>query len=606
MLDERPLAAPPTDLDHTEPGPRASADADAGAATGRTDRVWLAITAFVVTVCTWAFTGDRVIFHLLPDEAVALEMARWMAGRNRWNMFDHSTWQPALSVLITPAYWFTDDPEALVRWGLLINALAMGAAAAVTVVLARRIGRLSSRTAALFAIAVALTPGALSGAGYLWAEPLVVLSFVTVTLGALRTLDGSDPRWTYGATVAAALGYFAHGRLLPFAFTTIATLVGITLWQRRRGVAAIATACGLASIASVRLATWIVHRNVWDETGDVNTAGSVFERLEDPLEVADHLVGQIWYLLVVTLGVGAVGTVVVIRALLTGDRDSDGPIDRGTAIVVFALTAPQLVVSAAFLAGRPRADQLVYGRYNEAVFWPILIVGLCWLRRLARSGWSRQRAIDICLTIAAVVAIAIVVEVRHGDVLDGDIGLRSMVPGILPFVGRTDAVPVVRITLTVLAVIAVGMACATWLRNRPTLLTSTAVVAATTALLVGGVRTHDGEARLLNGWTRMTVVRDIDAIVPADAPLAVKTVRDRLDPSLSWERQRHRYQVFQLYLPHRTFVRDRGVDDAVGPYVFAPRDDPELVAAGATVLWEDPTADLDLYLEPEPRRVPDS
>lgn len=568
------------------------------------DRAWLVITAFVVAICNWAFSGDRLIFHLLPDEPGALAMARWLSGRNRWNMFDHSTWQPALSVLITPVYWLTTDPEVIVRWSLTINALLMGVAAAVTVVLVQRLSGLPTRTAALVAIVIGTTPGALSGAGYVWAEPLVVLAFVTAVLCAIRVADGAGARWAHGAAIVAGLGYFAHGRLLPFVFTTTACVVATLLWQRRTRVAATTIVSAFVTFGVVRAATTLVHSNVWDETGEVNTSGSVFRRLEQPGEVLDHLVGQLWYQLVATLGVGAIGIVVVLGAIAFGDRP--GVADRRAAVVITFLTAPQLVVSAAFLAGRPRADQLVYGRYNDAVMWPALVVGLCWLIRLVQRGWTRRRALEFGMAVAAMAAVGVVVDVRHSDVLDTDIGLRSMVAGLLPFVGRTDAVPVARITAIAVSALVVAIGVVSVARRRPALVGPGAVAVAAALLLVGAVRTHDGEARLLNGWNRLEVVRDIDEIVPADSPLAVKTVPNRDDPALSWERQRHRYQVFQLFLPHRTFLRDRGVDDAVGPYVFAPRDDAELLAAGAMVLWEDPTADLDLYLEPDRPIVDDS
>jgi hypothetical protein len=52
-----------------------------------------------------------------------------------------------------------------------------------------------------------------------------------------------------------------------------------------------------------------------------------------------------------------------------------------------------------------------------------------------------------------------------------------------------------------------------------------------------------------------------------------------------------------MYLPHRTFVRDHGTDDSVGPYVFAPVNDPDMREADADVLWTDPTVRVALWRE---------
>ncbi len=53
-----------------------------------------------------------------------------------------------------------------------------------------------------------------------------------------------------------------------------------------------------------------------------------------------------------------------------------------------------------------------------------------------------------------------------------------------------------------------------------------------------------------------------------------------------------------MYLPEYRFRVDEGLDDAVGPYVFAPRQDPELTEAGATTLWESDNIGMALWLEP--------
>jgi hypothetical protein len=587
------------DLSDTPAEPDAAApSAEAPIAAGPVDRVWLGITLFVVAVCNWAFSGDRIIFHLIPDEPGSLAMGRWLSGRNRWNMFDHSTWQPGLGILVTPIYWVTDQSEWVVRWALIVNALLMGVAAAVTVVLTRRLTDLSTRAAAGLAIVVAVTPSALSGAAFVWAEPLVALTFVTTVLCAIRTFDGDGARWAHGAVVAAAAGYLAHARLLPLVATTLATVLVILLWQRRIRLAGSTLAVGLVAFALVRLISVTIHTNVWDEPGRVNTSGSIIRRVDQVDVILDTFVGQFWYLLVATLGVGAIGIVVVLGTLFVGDRP--GVADRRSAIVITALTAPQIAVSATFLAGRDRADQLVYGRYNDAVMWPVLIVGLAWLVCRVRSGWDRRALVDLACTLITMGTFSTIVAIRHGDRLAEDIGLRAMVPGLLAFVARRDGVPV--IAISGVALIAVTLACFTTvaLRRRSTrTAVATAAIAAVGALSIGAIRTYDAEARLLNGWQRVEAVEAVDELVPPDAVLGVKMVPDRDEPSLSWERQRHRYQLFQLFLPHRSFERDRGLDDDVGPYVFAPTGDPELVAAEATAIWNDPTSSMTLYREPD-------
>jgi hypothetical protein len=124
-------------------------------------------------------------------------------------------------------------------------------------------------------------------------------------------------------------------------------------------------------------------------------------------------------------------------------------------------------------------------------------------------------------------------------------------------------------------------------------------------LAVGGIRTHDGLNTRLNSWQPTTEVAAIEDIVPPGEVLGVKFVRDADDPKVKWDDQRRRIQLYQFSLPDRLVVRDRGVDDTVGPFVFAPVGDPELAAAGAKVVWKDPRIMYALWEEPvSPRDRP--
>ena len=58
--------------------------------------------------------------------------------------------------------------------------------------------------------------------------------------------------------------------------------------------------------------------------------------------------------------------------------------------------------------------------------------------------------------------------------------------------------------------------------------------------------------------------------------------------------------VFNWFLPDHRIVRDQGLADDVGPFVFAPLNDPDLNRSGGSVLWIDPTVDIALWREGDP------
>ena len=125
------------------------------------------------------------------------------------------------------------------------------------------------------------------------------------------------------------------------------------------------------------------------------------------------------------------------------------------------------------------------------------------------------------------------------------------------------------------------------------------MVAGGALLIVGGIRTHEGLNLRLNSWEPTTEVIAIDSLIPPDVTLGAKFVRDADHPKVSWDDQRRRIQLYQFSLPDHLVVRDHGSDDDVGPYVFAPVGDPEMVRVGATILWRDPRLQYALWREPD-------
>jgi hypothetical protein len=93
----------------------------------------------------------------------------------------------------------------------------------------------------------------------------------------------------------------------------------------------------------------------------------------------------------------------------------------------------------------------------------------------------------------------------------------------------------------------------------------------------------------------------IDDVIPHDATVGFRFVLAKDKPNVSWDDQRRRAQLYQFALPHHRFVRDYGIDDDVGPYVFAPTNDKILKAAGGRILWTDPKLKVSLWLEPAAR-----
>ncbi len=563
----------------------------------RLPRAALAVVTAFVTAGRWWFTLDRTVFHVSPDEPAQLAVARWLAGRTHWNMFDHATWQPALALLITPAYWVTDNGAHVVRYALFVNCLLGGVAAALLAVLVHRVTHLGAWGSTVVAVVVGLAPASLSASSFIWAESLVSLMFLATTLALLR-YDG-DPTFAAGAgAVAAAVGgYAVHSRLLPLIGTTVLLTVGRELWRRRwmHAVGLIAVTGALLAVT----ATWKhwVLTEVWEDPANQNTVGAVWSRAQHPLEVLDSMLGQAWYQMAATFGLAAVGA-----AIIAASSVRTGRIPTPAARIIAVTTVPLLVLSAIFMSDRPRADQFIYGRYNDAVMWPIIAVGMAWLAARFRVGFARNDRWLAGGTIVALVVAGWGVDRLHGDLIEESYGVRGMIAGILAYVDGADTLHVMQVTLITAGLALAGLALATiaaWSGPGRAGVATVATVLALVLGIVGLQRTKDVADLRLNGWEASSPVQEVDELVPAGVPLAVRTIPSSEDPVVSWTTQRQRYQVYQFFLSDRIVLRDRGLDDDVGPYVFAPVGTEDLVGAGAELLWTDPSVRIGLWREPD-------
>jgi hypothetical protein len=580
----------------------------------------------VVAVRFW-FAVDRRVFHVVADEPGQLAMARWLSGGTRWNMFDHSTWRPGYSLVLAPAFWLVDTGEGAVRAALTLNAVLAGISA---MILTRLLWRWTaswtpsstpsatatsttgdgSRTLGPWscvgiATVVAVAPAAIATSAYTWAEAMVTATFLATVWWAQRFADSGRTGHALAATVAAAAAITTHGRSLALLPTVVVVGAAVLLLRGRRfgavAVVGYGAALGAVSIAFTR---W-VHDAVWDDPSEINGTGSVIERLDAPSALAESFIGQSWYQLVASLGMVGVGVGVVAVALAR----PTGRLDRRSAAVLTVLTGPLVLTSVTFMADRDRADQLVYGRYVDAVVWPLAAIGLATVVRLLTDRspvGNRAPGHRLVLVVAATCAVSgLVVAWRHGDQLAGDVGLRMMVPGLLPYIGSEDGVPV--LTITVVASAAVAAIAATVRTGRSLGRGGVAVATVALGLLLAwaGVRVHDAQAVALNTWAIGDDVARIDELVPDGEPIGVVIVPDSERPRVPYAQQRQRYQIYQLYLPDRELVWERTPHRPGTTYLLAPAGYPPLVDAGATIRWGDPAVRVALWELPHDRRAPD-
>ncbi len=538
-------------------------------------------TAFgLVALVRFVVSAGRTEYSLWPDEPAQLAMARSLGGGTHWTMHDHSTWRPGFALLLSPVHRVTSDPETVIRTAFGLNAVLGGVAAILLVVLARRLTSLGPAAATAAAIAVALTPALLFPTDFVWSESLLLPAYLASLLAILRLQESPSLRRGLAAGGLVAFAFSAHSRMLPLGVVVVGVVVVAARQERLdRRTAAVVVAATSGAFVAVQIASRAVVSQVWDDPASTNTVGAVLARITRPTDVAVSLVGQSWYLLISSVGIVGFGAVALWHAVRDVDGHDDGlrgRLRRGDAIVVAATVVACVGLSVVFMAGRFRADRVVYGRYNDAVIAPVLLVGLATLA----GATSALRTVRITIGVVATTAVcAATLALSRDDALASSNGLEPMILGLQPFIRSAASIPVVAITVMSIAVgLAVVAAFVVSGRTRWTLVAPLALVA---MIVVAGVRTH---GILDRGWNGRGDFSDVGEL--ADGALAGRTDVDFFLPAGS--NSTDRLMLFQMYLPSTELrvVDDVDVDSATR-YVFAPSGDETLRQAGASRVWTD-------------------
>jgi hypothetical protein len=342
----------------------------------------------------------------LADETGYLANARVMSGGVAGELSMAAFYRGGYSLLLLPAYWLGDGSRTDYQYALATNALLSSLVFPLVYVLLTRVFRVPVRTAFVAAFLAALYPPLVVTTQFAWAESLlpVLVLLVSITLAGLVT--ASQPRAAVGWAIAcgscAGALYTTHGRTAPMVALLLGLLVALALLRHDLAVSAVAGAVATVAVtlAGQALNNWLSARS-WGQHHDSDLQ-HVLDNARDlgSLEnVAALGLGQYWYLFVATFGLIVLGLVHLGTRLVPSDpltprlwpgwaasRETAGAPVVGVFLAgsVIGLT----VLVGLFLRPPLRPDHVVYGRYVEILIPPLLALGLVrlWttpIRRLA-------------------------------------------------------------------------------------------------------------------------------------------------------------------------------------------------------------------------------
>lgn len=352
-----------------------------------------------------------------------------------------SPYFPGYSLVLAPLWLVWKSTSRVYHAALDVNAALAGITAWLAYLLSGRLGpRPGPWARALIALLVCAYPSYLLFGNIVESENLLVPAWLGICLLGTRTFSRPHvlANWT-ALGLAGGLAYMIHPSAL--AVTAGVGMVGgwVALapldrpWpaaRALRSVVALAAGLGSGLLVSV-LVTALVSKGAPSTSTGFASAVARSLGLHGAAHLGVNTAGQLLYLLAVTGGLVVLAVPLLIGLL--GKRTERGR--RASAALITATSAIMGAVSVLSLStgGAGRPDISIYGRYNEGLLAPILVVGglALWRRRpslLTLAGGL----VGLGITAGAVVA-------ARGSVLHGAIQASNILAAHALFRGSAPA-----------------------------------------------------------------------------------------------------------------------------------------------------------------------
>jgi len=369
-----------------------------------------AVGVACVAVLLWATFASRGA-SVRPDELGFL-LNGWVLTGHKEALFgvDFRSFYTAGYGLITAvAALLGRNMNVQYRISLVANIGMVIATAGALARLGFRHLSLSRRMARTIAIIIAVMPAIAANALFAWSESLSRLAFVVVALLAFEHV--AKPRLATAGLIGLTASFMviAHGRFTLVPLLAVMFLSFACLPAPRRYLPT-----ALLGIA-VTVIGWLVFTRLnVSLRNDLYPASAGKEgRMLDKLTNTSNLgslvrsaTGQLWYVLATSFGLAGVGLAMNVRSIIHGARRPRN-VQWLAPTFIFAAAGTVALASALQILQVIRPDQLVYGRYLEAVSPVFILFGIAALQAGspdARRAWIWSIAATVACTSALAAA----------------------------------------------------------------------------------------------------------------------------------------------------------------------------------------------------------
>src|SRR5579871_3543367 len=362
------------------PAPRDEALPPGGPSVGPPGRRLWALAALGIAVVVGAHLALMAYMRvpvIHPDELGYVQNAHYLA---RGGLRPTTEYYPGYSLLLVPLWWASRVPLTVWRGALVVNSVLAGATAVLAWCLLGRLSPgLNRGWRALIVTATAAYPALLLFSDFSMSET----AFATAFLGVCLLAAWVAPRaaWRGWAALGLACGALALVHPRGFAVYVAAALLGLAALAplgRRRAARPLAALAGGLAVGFAVTRLLVVSLKDPKSRFSSYSPGGILSRaasLHGLANLVSEAGGQLFYLSVATFGLVPFGLWVSLRSVWAWARGDRRPVVAARAFPGVAFLGVW-GVSSLFMNLGTRADKLIYGRYNDAVIAPLLLLAL--------------------------------------------------------------------------------------------------------------------------------------------------------------------------------------------------------------------------------------
>lgn len=367
----------------------------------------LAVLGCAVTAVLYAQVSRTAIAPRTPwDENGVLQMSRLLAGQDVTPMIS-SGYYPGWSLLISPIWWFTDDPALGYRVAVTVGILVALATIWPLAVLGRQLGLTTAQGVSVGTIVMCL-PARSVHADYALSEPLLMFCVAWLAVAVFAWWRRPSALGVVAVVVAGVAAYLTHARAVAIMLTLLVWLLLLLASRPRHAVAGLVT-LGAGYVLVQSLVSVITEPTLVGSFGKEELMSAAISSTT-PALLAKVSATQTFAQLVASFGLVAVGVVVIVRRAvpeLTSRR-------AGPYVLLLGLTASAFLMSFLWWSGprflisdNPRFDVWVYTRYIDPVAALVLTVALAaFVTGIRRSTLAVAAGVTVLIGVLTVFLVA--------------------------------------------------------------------------------------------------------------------------------------------------------------------------------------------------------